>query len=183
MKTETLLEETLALDKCWTVTSAAAHQPSARIVVTVQETAQLWPHEICPQCETATVVVHDHSQPHQWRHLDVFGRPAFIECALPRGRCRDCASLYQVKPPWQGRSKDFTWQLEAYFLALTKVMPLDKACRFIGESEPRLWSLLFALVDQPAGLAPGQITYRLSRVAPAFGIDDTLDLELGRWSV
>ena len=54
---------------------------------------------------------HDHVEPMQLRHLNVFNKECVIVCALPRGRRSNDGKDYRVTPPWKGRSKHFTQEL------------------------------------------------------------------------
>ena len=51
---------------------------------------------------------HDHAEPMQWRHLNVFNKECVIVCALPLGRRCGDGNVYRVTPPRQVRSKHFT---------------------------------------------------------------------------
>lgn len=83
----------------------------------------------------------------QWRHLNVCQLESAIVCALPRGRCRECQAVFQVKPPWEGRSKHFTQEFEGFALLLAREMPVSKAGEILGETDQRLWRMLFAHIQ------------------------------------
>jgi transposase len=82
-----------------------------------------------------------------WRHLNVCQLESAIVCALPRGRCRECQAIFQIKPPWEGRSKHFTQEFEGFALLLAREMPVSKAGEILGETDQRLWRMLFAHVQ------------------------------------
>ena len=90
---------------------------------------------------------HDHVPTRSWRHLDAFGKRSEILCNLPRGRCPKCSKIYRVKVPWEGRGKHFTTGFEGFALALMRQMPVNKASEIIGETDQRLWRVLFKHVD------------------------------------
>ncbi len=67
-------------------------------------------------------------------------------CALPRGRRTNDGTVYRVTPPWEGRSKHFTQEFEAFALTLMRGMPVKRAGEILGESDSRMWRMLFAHV-------------------------------------
>ena len=69
-----------------------------------------------------------------------------IVCALPRGRRGDDGKVYRVTPPWEGRSKHFTQEFEAFALTLMREMPVKRVGQILGESDSRMWRMLFAHV-------------------------------------
>ena len=54
--------------------------------------------------------------------------------------------MYRVTPPWEGRSKHFTQEFEAFALTLMREMPVKRAGQILGESDTRMWRMLFAHV-------------------------------------
>jgi transposase len=54
--------------------------------------------------------------------------------------------VYRVTPPWEGRSKHFTQEFEAFALTLMREMPVKRAGQILGESDSRMWRMLFAHV-------------------------------------
>jgi transposase len=117
---------------------------SSTFFLKVEETPDLWPEE---SARAGTpVTCHDHVEPMQWRHLNVFNKECMIVCALPRGRRGDDSKVYRVTPPWEGRSKHFTQEFEAFALTLMREMPVKRAGQILGESDTRMWRMLFAHV-------------------------------------
>ena len=117
---------------------------SSTFFLKVEETPELWPEE---SARAGTpVTCHDHVEPMQWRHLNVFNKECVIVCALPRGRRGDDSKVYRVTPPWEGRSKHFTQEFEAFALTLMREMPVKRAGQILGESDTRMWRMLFAHV-------------------------------------
>ena len=114
-------------------------------VIAVEETTKLWDQENSRLKQKVTC--YDHVAPMQWRHLNVFNKECVIVCALPRGRCALDGKVYRVTPPWEGRSKHFTQEFEAFALTLMKEMPVKKAGEILGETDQRLWRMLFAHVE------------------------------------
>jgi transposase len=80
----------------------------------------------------------------QWRHLNVFNKECVIVCALPRGRRSNDGKVYRVTPPWEGRSNHFTQVLEAFAVTLMREIPVKRAGQILGESDTRMWRMLFA---------------------------------------
>jgi transposase len=117
---------------------------SSTFFLKVEETPELWPEE---SARAGTpVTCHDHVEPMQWRHLNVFNKECVIVCSLPRGRRGDDGKVYRVTPPWEGRSKHFTQEFEAFALTLMREMPVKRAGQILGESDSRMWRMLFAHV-------------------------------------
>ena len=70
-----------------------------------------------------------------------------ITCRLPRGKCRQCGHVFRVRPPWEGLSTHFTKEFEAFALLLMREMPMSKVGEVVGETDTRLWRMLFRQVD------------------------------------
>jgi transposase len=96
----------------------------------------------------------------QWRHLNVFNKECVIVCALPRGRRSNDGKVYRVTPPWEGRSKHFTQEFEAFAVTLMREMPVKRAGQILGESDTRMWRMLFAHVKAAyARLSFGKVVW------------------------
>jgi transposase len=151
---EKAFERLLGLDECWEVTAAEyEEEPTERFVLVIRETSALWGGLECPHetCKNTKVVCHDHVEARVWRHLDAFGKPTEIVCAVPRGRCSACRKVWRVPVPWEGEGKHFTRDFEAFALTLMREMPMKKAGDILGEQDTRLWRMLFAHVDKAYG--------------------------------
>ena len=66
---------------------------------------------------------------------------------LPRGRRSQDGGIYRVTPPWEGRSKHFSKEFEAFALTLMREMPVKKAGEILGETDQRMWRMLHAHVE------------------------------------
>ena len=144
---EKVFHQILALGEAWRV-SAVDYEPKEQTMsIRVEETSQLWAQEQCPHCASKEVRGYDHAPERQWRHLNVCQLRSEIVCALPRGQCKGCGAIYTVKPPWEGRSNRFTQEFEAFGLTLMREMPVKKAGEILGETDQRMWRMLFAHVD------------------------------------
>jgi transposase len=51
-----------------------------------------------------------------------------------------------VTPSWEGRIEHFSQQLEAFAVTLIREMPVKRAGQILGESDSRMWRMLFAHV-------------------------------------
>lgn len=144
MTPEQTFGQLLGLGKSWKVVESRFEPESSTFFLKVEETPELWPEE---SARAGTpVVCHDHVEPMQWRHLNVFNKECVIVCSLPRGRRGDDGKVYRVTPPWEGRSKHFTQEFEAFALTLMREMPVKRAGQILGESDSRMWRMLFAHV-------------------------------------
>ena len=135
----------LGLGKSWRVVRTEFEVKESAFVICVEETPELWTEE--SQRSGTTVSCYDHVEPMQWRHLNVFSKECVIVCALPRGKRSDDGKVYRVTPPWEGRSKHFTREFEAFALTLIREMPVKRAGEILGETDQRMWRMLFAHVD------------------------------------
>jgi len=149
---EETFHQLLGLDECWRVKAASYQEAENRFVIEVEETPQLWKAE--SRQVGFEVSCYDHVEPLEWRHLNVFNKEAVILCRLPRGRYVDphasvggTEKVYRVKPPWEGQSKHFTREFEAFALTLMREMPVKKAGEILGETDKRLWRMLFLHVQ------------------------------------
>ncbi len=62
-----------------------------------------------------------------------------------RARAND-STVYNVTPPWERRSKHITQEFEAFALTLMREMPVKRAGEILGDSDSRMWRMLFAHV-------------------------------------
>jgi transposase len=142
---EETFQQLLGLGPSWRVVRTEFEVEQNTFVLCVEETEALWPEESarCGQ----TVTCYDHVEPMQWRHLNVFNKECVIVSALPRGRRQKDGKVYRVTPPWEGRSKHFSKEFEAFALTLMREMPVKKAGEILGETDQRLWRMLHAHVE------------------------------------
>jgi transposase len=148
---EKAFERLLGLDECWEVAAAEYEsEPVERFLLILRETEKLWPKLVCldPKCACPQVVCHDHAPVRVWRHLDAFGKHTEILGEPPRARCTACRQVWRVPVPWEGEGKHFTRDFEAFALTLMREMPMTRAGDILGETDTRLWRLLFAHVDK-----------------------------------
>ena len=144
---EKLFQQLLVLGDAWRVKAVDYVEQQRTVVIRVEETPQLWPGQKCPHCEAASVAGYDHAPERSWRHLNVCQLESEITCALPRGQCRECRQVFTVRAPWEGRSRGLSQEFEAFALILMREMPVKKAGEILGETDHKLWRMLFAHVD------------------------------------
>ena len=142
---EETFHQLLGLGESWRVVRTEYEAEKHTFVICVEETAKLWEEEAakCGQ----RVTCYDHVDPMSWRHLNVFNKECVIVTALPRGQRQTDGGIYRVTPPWEGRSKHFTKEFEAFALTLMREMPVKTAGEILGETDQRLWRMLHAHVD------------------------------------
>lgn len=146
MTPEKLFHELLGLGLNWEVIESRFDRESGTVFLEIRETAKLWESVRCPK-DTGHVFCYDHTEELTWRHLNVFEHRCEITCRLPRGKCRQCGHVFRVRPPWEGLSTHFTKEFEAFALLLMREMPMSKVAEVVGETDTRLWRMLFRQVD------------------------------------
>lgn len=152
MTPEKLFHELLGLGLKWEVIESRFDRESGTVFLEIRETAKLWEMERCPN-EGGMVFCYDHTEALTWRHLNVFQHRCEITCRLPRGKCRQCGHIFRVRPPWEGLSTHFTKEFEAFALLLMREMPMSKVAEAVGETDTRLWRMLFRQVAAAHGEA------------------------------
>ena len=146
MTPEGMFQELLGLGLSWEVVESRFDHKSSTVILEIRETARLWESERCPK-DGGLVYCYDHTQEIVWRHLNVFQHRCEIRCRLPRKKCRQCGRVHQVRPPWEGLSGHVTKEFEAYVLLLAREMPVSKVGQIVGESDTRLWRMIFKHVE------------------------------------
>jgi transposase len=141
-----LFHELLGLGLNWEVVESRFEQESGVVYLEIRETPRLWDSTRCPK-EGGTAACYDHTELLTWRHLNVFQYRCEITCRLPRGKCRQCGRVFRVRPPWEGLSSHFSKEFEAFALLLMREMPMARVSELVGESDTRLWRMLFRQVD------------------------------------
>lgn len=146
MTPEKLFHELLGLGLNWEVIESRFERESGTVFLEIRETSRLWESVRCPE-DGGWVFCYDHTEVLTWRHLNVFQHRCEIICRLPRGKCRQCGHVFRVRPPWEGLSTHFTKEFEAFALLLMREMPMSKVAEVVGETDTRLWRMLFRQVD------------------------------------
>jgi len=146
MTPEKMFHEMLGLGLNWEVVESRFERESGTVFLEIRETAKVWDLVRCPK-DTGLVFCYDHTEVMTWRHLNVFQHRCEITCRVPRGKCRQCGHVFRVRPPWEGLSTHFTKGFEAFTLLLMREMPMRKVAEVVGETDTRLWRMLFRHVD------------------------------------
>ena len=144
MTPEKLFHDLLGLGLNWEVIESRFE--GGTVFLEIRETAHLWEVTRCPK-EGGLCFCYDHTEALSWRHLNVFEHRCEIICRLPRGKCRQCGSVFRVCPPWEGLSGHFTKEFEAFALLLLREMPVRRVAELVAETDTRLWRMLFRQVD------------------------------------
>jgi transposase len=142
-----MFQELLGLGLNWEVVESRFDHKAATVILEIRETARLWESERCPK-EGGLGFCYDHTEELVWRHLNVFQHRCEIRCRLPRKKCRQCGGVYRVRPPWEGLSGHFSREFEAFALLLTREMPVSQVGKLVGESDTRLWRMIFKHVEE-----------------------------------
>jgi transposase len=146
MTPEKLFHELLGLGLNWEVKESRFERETGTVFLEIRETPKLWEGVRCPQ-DGGLVFCYDHTEVLTWRHLNVFQHRCEITCRLPRAKCRQCNHVFRVRPPWEGLSTHFTKEFEAFALLLMREMPVSKVGELVGETDTRLWRMIFRQVD------------------------------------
>lgn len=146
MTPEKLFHELLGLGLNWEVVESRFERESGTVYLEIRETSRLWESTRCPK-DGGLVFCYDHTELLSWRHLNVFEYRCEITCRLPRGKCRQCGHVFRVRPPWEGLSTHFTKGFEAFAMLLMREMPVSKVGEITGETDTRLWRMLFRQID------------------------------------
>ena len=146
MTPEKLFHELLGLGLNWEVIESRFERESGAVFLEIRETPRLWETVRCLE-DGGLAFCYDHTEVLTWRHLNVFQHRCEITCRLPRGKCRQCGHVFRVRPPWEGLSTHFTKEFEAFALLLMREMPMSKVGEVVGETDTRLWRMLFRQVD------------------------------------
>jgi transposase len=146
MTPERMFHDLLGLGLNWEVAESRFEKDTSTVFLQMRETARLWESVRCPK-DGGLVFCYDHTEELSWRHLNVFEHRCEITCSLPRGKCRQCGHVFRVRPPWEGLSNRFTKEFEAFALVLMREMPVNKVAEIVGETDTRLWRMLFRQID------------------------------------
>lgn len=146
MSPEKLFADLLGLGLKWRVAECVFLKDTSRVELHLEHTDEVWKLERCPKCG-GLPQGYDRTEPLRWRHLSVMQHRCEIVCRLPRGRCKGCAHIWRVRPPWEGKAGGFSKEFEAFALLLMREMPMAKAAAALGETDTRLWRLLHMHVD------------------------------------
>jgi len=151
MLSKELLLDLLQLGEGWEPSEIHSGPVAGTLTVAVKALNSLWTQQECSRCQNRGLHPTDYAKRQVWRHLDGFNHKTLIACDLPRLKCSECGHRCQIKPSWQGRSRHFTKNFEAYALSLIRETSVRGASRVLSESDQRLWRMLFAYVEGVRG--------------------------------
>jgi transposase len=146
MTPEKMFHELLGLGLNWEVVESRFDRSSGTVYLEIRELPRLWESVRCPK-DGNYASCYDHTEVLTWRHLNIFQHRCEITCRLPRGKCRECGHVFRVRPPWEGLSTHFTKEFEAFALLLMREMPMSRVAEVVGETDTRLWRMLFRHVE------------------------------------
>src|SRR6478735_6213169 len=137
MSVENLFTQALGLGSPWQVTSSDFDPvaKSLELVIDFERGTRFSDPdtgELCP--------VHDTVQ-RTWEHLRFFEHKTTIRARVPRIKTPS-GLVKNVEVPWARPHGGFTLLMEAYLLALAKVLPVAEVSRLTSVTEDRLWHLI-----------------------------------------
>jgi len=161
MSVENLFTQALGLGSPWQVTSSDFDPvaKSLELVIDFERGTRFSDPdtgELCP--------VHDTVQ-RTWEHLRFFEHKTTIRARVPRIKTPS-GLVKNVEVPWARPHGGFTLLMEAYLLALAKVLPVAEVSRLTSVTEDRLWHLIRSRVGEAWNQADWSSLERL-------GVDET----------
>jgi len=143
MNVELLFTQALGLVSPWNVVSCDFDPiaKSLELVIDFERGARFADPdtgELCP--------VHDTVQ-RSWEHLKFFEHRTTIHARDPRIKTPS-VSVKNVEVPWARPHGGFTLLMEAFLLAMAKVLPVAEVSRQTSVSEDRIWHLIRSRVEE-----------------------------------
>jgi len=143
MSIEHLFTQALGLGSPWNVVSCNFDPlaKSLELVIDFERGARFADpetEELCP--------VHDTVQ-RSWEHLKFFEHRTTIHARVPRIKASS-GSVKTVEVPWAKLHGGFTLLMEAFLLAMAKVLPVAEVARQTSVSEDRIWHLIRSRVEE-----------------------------------
>ena len=143
MAVEHLFTQALGLVSPWKVVSCD-FKPAAKsldLIIDFERGARF------PDPETGELCpVHDTIQ-RSWEHLRFFEHTTTISARVPRIKTPE-GNVKTVEVPWAKPHGGFTLLMEAYLLALSKVLPVAEVSRLTSVSQDRIWHLIRTRVGE-----------------------------------
>ena len=144
MAVEELFKQALGLADPWTVVACDFCPETKRLVIKIDFVkGSRFPDpggdnaELCPIHDTVS---------RRWEHLKFFEHQTLLEARVPRIKNSD-GKVKTVKVPWAEPHSGFTLLMEAFLLALARVLPVREVSRQTGVSDDRIWLLLRSRVS------------------------------------
>ena len=143
MAVEQLFTQALGLASPWKVVSCD-FDPAAKsleLVIDFERGARFADSETGELCP-----VHDTVQ-RSWEHLKFFEHRTTIHSRVPR-ITTSSGAVKTVEVPWARPNGGFTLLMEAYLLALAKVLPVAEVSRQTSVSQDRIWHLIRTRINE-----------------------------------
>lgn len=143
MAVEHLFTQALGLVSPWKVVSCDFDPvaKSLELVIDFERGARFADPETGEPCP-----VHDTVQ-RSWEHLRFFEHRTTIRARVPR-MTTPSGAVKTVEVPWAKPNGGFTLLMEAYLLAMAKVLPVAEVSRQTSVSEDRIWHLIRTRIDE-----------------------------------
>lgn len=143
MAVEHLFTQALGLASPWKVVSCDFDPvaKSLELVIDFERGARFADPETGELCP-----VHDTVQ-RSWEHLKFFEHRTTIHARVPR-ITTPSGAVRTVEVPWARPNGGFTLLMEAYLLALAKVLPVAEVSRQTSVSEDRIWHLIRTRINE-----------------------------------
>ena len=143
MAVEHLFTQALGLASPWKVVSCDFNPAAKSLELVIDfERGARFPDpqtgEACP--------VHDTVR-RSWEHLKFFEHRTTIRARVPRIKTPS-GSVVNVEVPWARPNGGFTLLMEAWLLAMAKVLPVAEVSRQTSVSEDRIWHLIRTRVNE-----------------------------------
>ena len=143
MAVELLFTQALGLTPPWKVVSCDFDPSAKSLTISID----FEPGSRFPDPETGEPCsVHDTVQ-RTWQHLNFFEHRTLLKARVPRIRTA-AGGVKNVEVPWARPHGGFTLMMEAFLLAMAKVLPVAEVSRQIGVSQDRIWHLIRERVDE-----------------------------------
>lgn len=145
----------------WRVSKVQVDMAVSRIDVWVEEASgSMFPCVVCKQESS----VYDHTEEHEWRHLDTCQCRTYVHTRLPRTTCpRD--GVKQIRAPWAEPRSQFTREFETRLIDTLRECDVTGVTRLSGTSWDETWGVMLRAVTR--GLAR-----KKKRVPTYIGIDE-----------
>lgn len=143
MSIEHLFTQALGLGSPWNVVSSDFDPVGKSLVLGIDfergaRFADPETGELCP--------VHDTVE-RSWQHLNFFEHRTTIHARVPRIKTPS-GSVKNVEVPWARPNGGFTLLMEAFLLAMARVLPVAEISRQTSISEDRIWHLIRSRVEE-----------------------------------
>ena len=144
MRDKDLFQLALGLASPWFVAASDFDAANKRLDIKID--FKVGSRFACPDCKAADCPVHDTTDK-TWRHLDFFQHQAFLTARVPRITCAGCG-VRLVTVPWARPGSGFTLLFEAFAMTLVTHMPVAAAAALLGETDKRIWRIVFHYVAE-----------------------------------